>query len=239
MAGRLRDQILAGAYADGKPFPPQPELAKHFEVSAPSIREALRILEAEGLISVQRGRDGGAVVHRPRREKIAYMLGMVLQSEAVEVHDVMTALRRFDPLCIAACAARRDRHEAVLPALHANLRASKAALQDAQEFQRLAGEFHRECVQRCGNQTTIILMSALETVVGSQLGRLAEEVDFFATFRELDTRKVSLREHEELAELIADGDEAGAERLARVHYSEVHWETPQASGRRIVDSNLL
>ena len=64
IAGDLRQRILSGEIADGDPLPSQERLMKRFEVSQPSIREALRVLEADGLITVRRGKDGGAFTRR-------------------------------------------------------------------------------------------------------------------------------------------------------------------------------
>ena len=61
VAGELRDRILAGADR----LPTQDQLVTEFGVSYPSVREALRILETEGLVTVRRGSVGGAEVHRP------------------------------------------------------------------------------------------------------------------------------------------------------------------------------
>ncbi|HRE03853.1 MAG TPA: GntR family transcriptional regulator, partial [Ilumatobacteraceae bacterium] len=56
VADVLRQRILSGELGDGSIIGKQEELIEEFNVSKPSIREALRILETEGLISVQRGK---------------------------------------------------------------------------------------------------------------------------------------------------------------------------------------
>ena len=127
VAAALRKRIVSGAIEDGGMLPKQEDLMAEFGISLPPMREALRILETEGLITVRRGNTGGAVVHQPQAAKAAYMLGLVLESRDVPVHDVLSALRRLEPVCAAACAAREDRAETVLPRLRATLDASKAA----------------------------------------------------------------------------------------------------------------
>ena len=65
MASRLRNEILSGRLTEGDSLPRQEDLLADFKVSPPAVREALRILETEGLISVRRGNVGGAIVHLP------------------------------------------------------------------------------------------------------------------------------------------------------------------------------
>ncbi len=55
VAGELREAILAGAYADGQTFPTETVLCARYDVSRFTVREALRRLEAEGLIERRRG----------------------------------------------------------------------------------------------------------------------------------------------------------------------------------------
>src|SRR3954454_11865683 len=104
VAGVLRERIVNGGLADGDMLPPLDKLVKEFGVSAPSLREALRVLESEGLITVRRGSTGGAVVHRPKAEAVAYMLGLVLQAERAPVADLVGALGHLEPLCARLCA---------------------------------------------------------------------------------------------------------------------------------------
>jgi DNA-binding FadR family transcriptional regulator len=63
IADELRRLIVSGELSEGDSLGHEPELIERFGVSRPSLREALRILEAEGLISVMRGMLGGVVVH--------------------------------------------------------------------------------------------------------------------------------------------------------------------------------
>ena len=94
VADELRRQIIDGELADGDLLPRQEVLVEQFNVSLVSLREALRILETEGLVSVRRGNRGGAIVHAPAKTSAAYMLGLLLQSESVVVADLGTRAPR-------------------------------------------------------------------------------------------------------------------------------------------------
>ena len=65
IADELRGLIVSGELADGASLGREPDLVERFGVSRPSLREALRILETEGLIRVVRGLHGGVVVQSP------------------------------------------------------------------------------------------------------------------------------------------------------------------------------
>src|SRR6516165_9810097 len=81
VAAELRSRILSGD-RDYR-LPTQNQLVKEFGVSYPSVREALRILKTEGLVTVRRGSVGGAEVHRPDESAAAYHLGLALQGGRV------------------------------------------------------------------------------------------------------------------------------------------------------------
>jgi len=98
VADELRRQIIDGELADGDLLPRQEVLVEQFNVSLVSLREALRILETEGLVSVRRGNRGGAVVHAPAKTSAAYMLGLLLQSESVAVADESAARGTYPSL---------------------------------------------------------------------------------------------------------------------------------------------
>jgi GntR family transcriptional repressor for pyruvate dehydrogenase complex len=220
VADGLRARILSGELADGAMLPKQDDLLLEFRVSPPSIREALRILETEGLITVQRGNIGGAIVHRPQPGKTAYMLAMVLQSRSVKLMDVQNAIRHLEPACVAACASRPDRETTILPRLRNNIDQSRAHIDDADTYIGLARQFHVELVAGCGNETMSLIIGALESLWSAQVERLARRPAQHGAFADRAVRMETLKDHEKLYRLIAKGDAAGAERAAREHYSD-------------------
>src|SRR4051812_39068020 len=88
VAAKLRERIVSGQLLDGDLLPKQEDLGQQFGVSKPTMREAIRILESEGLIEVQQGRFGGAVVHVPKVENIAVSMALVLETQGVQLLDV-------------------------------------------------------------------------------------------------------------------------------------------------------
>jgi GntR family transcriptional repressor for pyruvate dehydrogenase complex len=150
VAGRLRDRILRGEMHDGDLLPKEDELREEFPVSKPSMREALRILETEGLVTVRRGNQGGAVVHRPTASDAAYTLAIVLSGQRVSIDDVAASLREVEPACAALCAGRPDRDEAVVPPLRRLYDESLAAVEDLVAVTVLSRRFHETLVELCG-----------------------------------------------------------------------------------------
>jgi GntR family transcriptional repressor for pyruvate dehydrogenase complex len=219
VAGALRSRILSGELADGAMLPKQDELLEEFGVSLPPIREALRILETEGLITVQRGNVGGAVVHAPQEAKVVYMMGMVLQSRQATLGSVLDAVTAFEPTCAAACAARPDRATTVLPVLRATLDAAAAAIDDPAAYTGLARQFHLDLVANCGNEAMRLVVGALESLWTVHVDHMARRNAQHGEFSDVAARKASAREHEKLYARIEKGDGRGAELLARAHYA--------------------
>jgi DNA-binding FadR family transcriptional regulator len=213
IAAKLRDEILSGVHPDGGALPRQEDLIARFRVSPPSLREALRILETEGLVTVQRGKIGGAIVHTPRAGKVAYMLGLVLQHRSVTLADIADTLSRLDPECARRCAERPDRRRTVVPVLRANLAESKQLIEDAEQYAALARAFHELLVANCGSETMSLLVGTLESLWSAHVADLARP----APTTTAAARRASWAEHEELVALIESGDVDLVESRARAH----------------------
>jgi GntR family transcriptional regulator, transcriptional repressor for pyruvate dehydrogenase complex len=219
VASALRDQILTGALRDGGALPKQEELLEEFNVSLPSLREALSILETEGLLTVQRGNVGGAIVHAPTPEQTAYTAALVLQSRRVTVDDVVYALRRLDPLCAALCAERKDRRRTLVPQLTQTVAASRGALDEPERYARLARLFHEQMVAFCGNESLSLMAGALDWIWGAHDDQLAIRTAQLGPAVERRARETSLSEHERILAAIVAGDVREAEESARQHYT--------------------
>ncbi len=217
VAGALRDRIVSGDLADGDALPGLDRLVREFCVSPPSVREALRILENEGLITVRRGNIGGAVVHRPNADAAAYMFGLVLQAEQVPVVDLAAALGHLESLCARLCAARRDRRRAVVPNLRRLHRACEADIADAVAFEVACQRFHDGLVSLCGNRTVVLTVSALEWLWRQQQEGWAHRVSQLHEYPEPELRRSGLDAHAAILDAIGRGDPEDAARAAREH----------------------
>lgn len=219
VASALRDQILTGALRDGGALPKQEDLLEEFNVSLPSLREALSILETEGLLTVQRGNVGGAIVHAPTPEQTAYTAALVLQSRRVTVDDVVLALRRLDPLFAAFCAERKDRRRTIVPVLSETQEAARAAIDDAERFARVARLFHEQMVEHCGNESLILMAGALDWIWGAHDDQLAIRTAQLGPALEKRARETTLAAHQRILEAIIAGDPRAAEDASREHYA--------------------
>jgi len=109
IADEIRGLIIDGELVEGELLGHEPELIERFGVSRPSLREALRILEAEGFITVVRGVRGGVVVHQPSERMTARTAAMVLQARNVSLADVFEARALVEPLAARTIAGSRRR----------------------------------------------------------------------------------------------------------------------------------
>jgi DNA-binding FadR family transcriptional regulator len=199
--------VIAGELPDGHRLPSVERLCDEYEVGPPAIREALRILENEGLITVLRGNVGGAVVHAPTQEAVAYSLSLVLRSSRVLVSDVTDAWGGLEALCAAACARRPDRAEAVVPALREVHEASLAALSGpGTAFEQLMAGFHALLAERCGNQTLALLAGIMTRLWDAQEDSWARHVDDSVDWPSADLRERGIDFHARTLDAIERGD---------------------------------
>lgn len=243
VASRLRDDILSGRLKEGDVLPTQESLFQEFGVSPPALREAIHILESDGLVSVRRGNVGGAVVHLPSADRTAQMIGMVLQARAATPADVSEALMQLEPTCAGMCAERADRMTEVVPYLEAEIAAQTDEFDDVAKYVPNARRFHEALVSRCGNEPMILLIGSLELIwsahessVWSDDGGPRASVDSSNT---RGTRRAALRDHQRLLDAIREGNSARAIRLARDHLMAARSHTLAHGGQKTIEANKI
>jgi len=229
IARTLRRRIITGALSEGEHLPSVAELVDEFASSRPTIREALRILEAESLIVVRPGARGGALVRRPDIAAAARPAGALLQARGTTLDDVAAARRVLEPAAVRMLAARQDAD--AIARLRALIALEMDAAADRPLFGRLAAQFHVLLVDLAGNQTLSVLNGMLGAIVTAHLeptalARPAEDDE------RLDRR--AARAHAKLVTLIAEGDADRAAAFWERHLDAVAALLREASGRRTV-----
>ncbi len=217
VAADLRHRILADGGRGNFRMPTQEQLMEEFGVSHPSIREAIRILETEGLVTVRRGKVGGAEVHLPDGASAAYHFGLALQAGGVPISDLAECLATLEPMCAASCARREDRATAVVPILTESIDRSAELVGTGPEFTAAAREFHKLVVDLSANATMRYTVSALVSLWSVQEQSWARDVAERGEYPTEEESQTVVDVHRGVLAAIADGDAERAERKARSH----------------------
>jgi GntR family transcriptional regulator, transcriptional repressor for pyruvate dehydrogenase complex len=203
VADQIRQQIVEGVLVEGQRLPPEDDLTVQFGVARTTMREALRVLESQGLLEIRRGRGGGPVVTHPDLDPISRALAVALQLQGTTVADLDAARQMIEPE-IAGQLARM--HDAIdLSALGAAVDGAAKAADDTDRlaFALAAVEVHEVLVESAGNTTLATLTRLLQGMLRSYYASGLDAVD-----PELMQRAV--RGYRKLIRLIEAGDAAAA-----------------------------
>lgn len=217
IADELRALIVGGAVAEGESLGREPDLVERFGVSRPSLREALRILEAEGLITVVRGVLGGVVVRAPDVHATARSASMLLHARNVTVGDVHDARSVIEPAAARIVAGLPTRRTAVED-LQAFVDAQVAVIDDPARFGVANAAFHERLVVLAGNQTLALMVGMLDEVVARAVAEVSSRP---STRDSLTIRRRGIRSQERLLELLGVGAGLEAEEHWRAHMAAV------------------
>jgi DNA-binding FadR family transcriptional regulator len=217
IADELRALIIAGELSEGDSLGHEPELVERFGVSRPSLREALRILEAEGFITVVRGVRGGVVVHQADERMTARTAAMVLQSRNVALSDVFEARAQLEPLAAKAIASSR-RRRSIAGELRRLIDDEEACVEDPEAFGVANAVFHERLVALAGNQTLTIVAEMLNEIVARAVTAVSKADDVVGS---LSVRRRGIRSQRRLVDLLETGDGVAAEEHWRAHMNVV------------------
>jgi DNA-binding FadR family transcriptional regulator len=208
----LRHEIASGTFPVGARLPAESELMLRFEVSRPSFREALRILESERLISVNRGPRGGAVVRIPDLEPIARSIGIRLELLGASIVDIFRARSLIEPELVRSIAAAPE--SAPLAELAGSAAAQRFSLGDIASYKREELRFRQLLIKHGGNITLANLAALLSDVLENKLLALPHVPETSATVAEL---RRGVRAKERLIALIEGGKAEEAELAWRAY----------------------
>lgn len=214
VAGELRRQIVTGRLKPGDKLMPENVLQAEFAISRPTMREALRILESESLITIGRGKHGGARVSSIDLGAVSTQVGVFLQIEGTTLQDVWLARTVIEPPAAAMLAAKRDAN--AMAALEANIaEARHAADHDLLRYADLSAEFSLLITRHCGSKTLHLLASLIYDIIRRQHEHVTQRTITKASVATL--RQESIRSREQAVQLMRRGACAAAERFWREH----------------------
>lgn len=191
----------------GDRLPPERELCERFGVSRVTVREALRVLEANGLLEIRVGARGGAFVTKPSKERVGEGIADLLTLSAVTAAEATEARLILEVGMIPLVCERAD-DEDIVDLLAICDRQDKALATGDYEI-NLSAEFHSRLAECAHNSALQMLSHSFRGPLLMSLGRAQQKAP--------EMGRVGAKEHRELVRAIQDRDAAKATEIMRQH----------------------
>ena len=224
-ADQLLDMVLSSGLRPGERLPPERELVARLGVSRTVVREALNLLEARGLISIEHGR--GAVVSGGNTHAVRDTLGLLLRIRPKVLWELLE-IRKILEVEIAGLAAERA-DEGDVREMQGQLERMLTSIERPEGYVDADVEFHALLARSTRNG---VLLTMLDPVV--ELLRASREV---SASRPGSARR-ALQEHEEILRCVEDGDADEARRRMRAHLMNTAKDIEAALGEGTLDEEL-
>jgi DNA-binding FadR family transcriptional regulator len=211
VAQRIVRDIEREGLGPGEKLPPERVMMETYEAGRGTLRESLRFLELQGVLSFKPGPGGGPVIEKPTADNLATTLTLLLQFDGAQYRVIAEAREAFEPV-MAQQAARRITAEH-LQELEQSVTDMADGLDDVETYLDANRRFHNVIAWASGNA---LFGHLVEVMVGA--------MDISGTVHGIQypvrQRQAVLRAHQEIFEAIRNSEPERAEKSMRSHIDE-------------------
>jgi DNA-binding FadR family transcriptional regulator len=206
--------ISAGELRPGDRLPPERVLSEMLGISRPSLREALRVLDAMGIIDARTGNGAGAgtVISDEPGDSLFTLMRLHLALSHFPVEDFLEVRRILETWTVRRAAAVRT--DADIAALKSLVAAMDKSVSDREAFFALDAEFHILIARIAGNNLVSYLMQAIRDAMTQEMNKLS---DAWGNWEDLGA--IAMSDHKRIVNSIAKGNTDAAERALADHLS--------------------
>ncbi|MGR3320951.1 MAG: FadR/GntR family transcriptional regulator [Pseudooceanicola sp.] len=235
MAEAIKDFVVERGLRKGDRLPGEAELMERFGMAKGTIREAMRILEAQGLVMTRTGPGGGSFVHEVSRERARALLGNYFYFQDLTLHDIYQLRRLLEPELAASLAGRLDEAKlGELEALIATYDHPATSAEEEREQHVASLRFHQRLSEFAENALLGFLIGFMAKILSDltvyrklyeppnvelwSKGR-AYQIQLVSALREGDATRARLvmSDHMATAEALMEGQEARVLRRFMAH----------------------
>jgi GntR family transcriptional regulator, transcriptional repressor for pyruvate dehydrogenase complex len=210
VAQSIVQDIVARDLPPGTMLPPESVMLERYRVGRASLREGLRILEIQGLITIKPGPGGGPVVGSATSRDFGRMSTLHYQAARAPFRALVEARRVIEPMMVGLAAEARD------PKLIARLRELsqqvRSQIDDDATYKAGTADFHRIIAGSSGNQVLDLFGQSLLDIYWERVA---------GTLFALEHRVHVQDEHDAITKAIEAGDAKRAQRLMDSHMDDV------------------
>ena len=206
---QIKSHIFAGKLAPGDRLPTEKELAEQFGLSRITVRDALRVLESQGLISIKVGSGGGAFVANPANQSANELVTNLLRLQRATSQELVEARIVIETSLVTFAAERATPDD--LAAMQQAINSARAARTAGKtHFTPYSVDFHVALSKAAKNQVLQFTVDSFRTLFYETLEKLMPD-DLMA--------QRAIEDHQSLLDAIAAHDAEHARVIMRHHLS--------------------
>jgi len=206
VSSKIKELIFEGTLQSGDKLPSEMELAKQLNVGRQTVREALRILELSGLITVKKGYGGGPVVKDNISGRITNLLLDAFRMEKITVEEFVAARLTIEKAILDCAFDNADDQD--IKDLRENLAKAKDLIANKEIATDLNFTFHSLLAKASKNSVFIIVEGAINAIHLNLRTRTAPD---------FETSETAVREHEKILDALIKKKREDAINLQEKH----------------------
>ncbi|HET7700051.1 MAG TPA: FCD domain-containing protein [Candidatus Limnocylindria bacterium] len=208
IVSQIERAIFSAELSAGDRLQSERELADQFGVSRITVRDALRVLEARGLIRVKVGAMGGAFVADANTDRVAESISTMIRLKRMTISELAEARKVVEAATAELAAQRAD--AASVSRLQQNVDRARPLLREPITHADASMDFHVELARVAGNEV-------LEATVEAYRALLVPAI---RDLRDDRSGRATQRAHEELIEAVRRHDSEGARDIMLTHLAD-------------------
>ncbi len=220
---RIKRLIFDGVLKPGDRLPSETDLAHQFDVSRQTIREALRILELSGFITVQKGGSGGPLIQTTILNTINDLFLDAFRLEKVTTEELTLARFAIERVVMEYAIDGAD--DSDIQRLRENVQQARMKIENNLVAVDENIEFHNLLAEASKNHVFVMVVGSITAVVREHTSRMTanlEGKDQTRAYSESVLKsKNTVDIHEKIIEAIEAKDRKKARQLMESHLQEV------------------
>ena len=207
IVAQIREHIRSGRLVPGSRLPSEREMCTQFGVSRVTVREALRVLDAGGLIETRVGARGGAFVKAPTSTQIGMGIADLIAVAALSAGEVTEARQLFELGLVPILIARATADDIAELRTHCDL--AEAALARGEYSIEISSRFHIRLAEATHNKAVGMVVRSFREAMLMSMQRTHTAVP--------EAAERGVAEHRAFVEAIAARDEPAARAIMAEH----------------------